>query len=320
MNPVLTTDAVSENEGLDHWRAALDRVQLPAAVTRSGNGPFTGRLTATQVGFLRVCAVEADAHRAGRTASHIARSADPFVVVGVQLSGRTTLTQDGRRADVGPGDLFVHDTARPCFWEHPGRFTARLVHIPRRALGLREADLRRVTGTAIGTGQGCGAVLGPFLTTLADSAAAYAPALADRLASSVVDLVAVLVTEQAREAGAAQESARGHLVTRIRDHIDRHLKDPALTPETIASAHHISVRYLHRLFEAEELTVGRLVRRRRLEECARELARGGRALPSVASVAQRWGFASPAHFSRVFRGAYGISPREWRRAGATPVT
>ncbi|MFJ9520782.1 AraC family transcriptional regulator [Kitasatospora sp. NPDC101801] len=29
-------------------------------------------------------------------------------------------------------------------------------------------------------------------------------------------------------------------------------------------------------------------------------------------VARRWGFVNPAHFSRVFRAAYGVSPREWR--------
>jgi AraC-like DNA-binding protein len=30
----------------------------------------------------------------------------------------------------------------------------------------------------------------------------------------------------------------------------------------------------------------------------------------VAVVAHRWGFTNPAHFSRVFRAAYGMSPRE----------
>lgn len=68
----------------------------------------------------------------------------------------------------------------------------------------------------------------------------------------------------------------------------------------------MSVRYLHRLFEGEETTVCRLIQRRRLEECSRELARRGRATPTVAAVAHRWGFTSPAHFSRVFRAAYGV--------------
>ncbi|MYT26968.1 helix-turn-helix domain-containing protein, partial [Streptomyces sp. SID7760] len=85
-----------------------------------------------------------------------------------------------------------------------------------------------------------------------------------------------------------------------------------LSPERIARQHHISVRYLHRLFESEGTTVGRYIRQRRLEQCGRELARRSRVVPTVSAVAQRWGFVSPAHFSRAFRAAYGVSPREWR--------
>ncbi|MEU6389606.1 helix-turn-helix domain-containing protein [Streptomyces sp. NPDC046939] len=306
MSPVLTEDAVSESDRPDHRRVA-------SAVTRGD------RDTVGQVGFLRIRAVTADAHQVSHRARHVALAADRFVVIGVQTAGRTVLTQDGRRADVGRGDLFVYDTGRPYFLDHPEPFAAHLVHVPRRALTLPDEDLRRVTGTAIGTGQGCGAVLRPFLTTLADSPDACSPALAARLASSVVDLFAVLVAEHAGDDRSGADTARTHLVARIRDHIDRHLADPALSPEDIAKAHHISVRYLHRLFEDEDITVGRLVQRRRLEECARELARGGRATPSVASVAQRWGFVNPAHFSRVFRGAYGVSPREWRRLRGAPA-
>jgi AraC-like DNA-binding protein len=32
----------------------------------------------------------------------------------------------------------------------------------------------------------------------------------------------------------------------------------------------------------------------------------------VAAIAIRWGFASPAHFSRVFRRTYGIAPGRYR--------
>ncbi|MFI9202868.1 AraC family transcriptional regulator [Streptomyces sp. NPDC053048] len=36
------------------------------------------------------------------------------------------------------------------------------------------------------------------------------------------------------------------------------------------------------------------------------------ALP-VSAVAARCGFTSPSHFTRRFRAAYGVTPREWRR-------
>ncbi|MEU8539780.1 helix-turn-helix domain-containing protein [Streptomyces sp. NPDC048717] len=100
------------------------------------------------------------------------------------------------------------------------------------------------------------------------------------------------------------------LRARIHAYIDRHLPDAGLTPRTIARAHHISLRYLHKLFEGEDATVSRWIQRRRLERSRRDLARYPHV--TIAAVAHRWGFASAAHFSRVFRTAYGMSPRQWR--------
>ncbi|WTW98358.1 helix-turn-helix domain-containing protein [Streptomycetaceae bacterium NBC_01309] len=108
------------------------------------------------------------------------------------------------------------------------------------------------------------------------------------------------------------DAPRAQLALRIRDYVNTRLADRDLSPELIARAHRISVRHLHKVVEGEGITVCRLVQRRRLEECARELATRGPAGPTVASVAQRWGFVSTAHFSRAFRAAYGVSPTQWR--------
>jgi len=312
VNLVLTTASVPDEDKVGYWRDAVGRALVPMTVVPRGDGPFAGRIASGRLGYLRVSTIEADAQRASRTPKHIARSSRAFVAVAVQTSGTATLVQDGRRAVVAEGDLMVYDTSRPYSLDHPERFTTHVIHLPRQVLGLPDADIHRVTGTAIGTTEGFGAVLMPFLGTLVASAHSYSPTVASGLAASVVDLFATLVADRTRNGAEAEETGRGHLVPRIREHIDRNLGDPALSPEAVAEAQHISVRYLHRLFEGEGITVGRLIQRRRLEECARELARPGGTAPTVSAVAQRWGFVNPAHFSRVFRAAYGRSPREWR--------
>jgi AraC-like DNA-binding protein len=312
MSPVLTTSLVPDDRKGAYWRDVLGRALVPMTVVPCGEHSFAGRIVTGRVGGLRVSTVEADAQRVRRTAAHIRRSPEPFVVVGIQTTGRTVLAQDGHEETAARDDLFVYDTARPYSLHQPERFSLRLVHIPRRVLALADDDLRAVTGRVIGTGQGCAAVLGPFLGTVVASAHRYSPSASGGLANGLIDLFATLVAERSEEKGAEDGRTRNFLLRRVREYIDQNLGDPALSPESVARAHHISVRYLHRLFEAEGITVSRLIQRRRLEECAHELARRSRTAPTVSAVAQRWGFVNPTHFSRVFRGAYGLSPREWR--------
>ncbi|GAA4794209.1 helix-turn-helix domain-containing protein [Streptomyces ziwulingensis] len=312
MSPVLATASLPHEHRLGYWRDAVEQALMPVTMAMRGNGPFEGRIVAHRVGALRVTTVEADAYRVRRTAAHIARSPEPHLAVALQTSGTAVLAQDGREALADRGDLFVWDTTRPYSLDFPERFSTRVVHIPRHLLGVPDEDLRAVTGSVFATDQGCAAVLMPLLATVVSSAHAYSPVAANGLAGGLVDVFAALVAEHAEEAASGDWGTPNHLVLRVREHINAHLADPALSPESVARAHHISVRYLHRLFEEEGVTVSRFIRQRRLEECARELARRGRTAPTVSSIAQRWGFVNPTHFSRVFRGAYGLPPREWR--------
>ncbi|MFI5972513.1 hypothetical protein [Streptomyces sp. NPDC051452] len=132
---------------------------------------------------------------------------------------------------------------------------------------------------------GLGAVRAPFLTGLTASAHTSPPDVAGRLAASVLDLFGTLVAERTRTGVAS--TARKQPVLRVRGHIERHLEGPELTTETLASAHHISVGYLHRLFEDEHLTVDRLIQRHQLQMCAREPAGGDGTTRAVSTVAQR---------------------------------
>ncbi|MDX3855297.1 helix-turn-helix domain-containing protein [Streptomyces sp. AK02-01A] len=313
MSLLLTTASVPDEHKIAYWSAAVDRTLGPLLVTRWEPAPLTGRIRSDRLGHLRVSTVESDPQRMRRTLELIKGSSEECVGLAVQARGTASLVQDGRSTVVREAEMVVYDTARPYTFDYPDPFRIHVIHLPRRALGVPNSELRQVTGTAISPAKGVAALLGPFLTTLADSSHSHAPEVGDRLAGNVMDLLATLVFELARPV-VARDTTRGCLVRRVRQYINRNLGDPALAPEMIAEAHQISVRYLHRLFEGEGVTVSRLIQRRRLEECGRELARRGHTSQTVSAVAERWGFTNPAHFSRAFRTAYGMSPREWRNS------
>jgi AraC-like DNA-binding protein len=129
-----------------------------------------------------------------------------------------------------------------------------------------------------------------------------------------MDLVTTAVAERADQAELLPvESRERTLLLRIHAFIEEHLGETELSPGIVAAAHHVSLRYLHRLFEAQDTTVAGWIRRRRLERCRRDLADPAfRAVP-VAAVAARWGLPDSAHFSRLFRRTYGLPPAEYRR-------
>jgi AraC-like DNA-binding protein len=159
---------------------------------------------------------------------------------------------------------------------------------------------------------GVGALLSPFLTQFAARLGQFDNAAGRRVADNIVDLVDTLLAEHLGAGEPTAEPGRRPLLARIMAFIEEQLADPDLGPERIAAAHYISTRYLHKLLHDEGRTVAGWVRTRRLEQCRRDLGDPLLAEQPVSAIGARWGLTDAAHFSRVFRAAYGSSPREYR--------
>ncbi|WP_416982479.1 helix-turn-helix domain-containing protein [Streptomyces sp. T028] len=273
------------------------------------------RVTTHRLGPLRVTTTEAGPQRVHASAYATARfTADDHVTVLLQDSGCVIIGQSDRRTLLQPGSLAFTDTTRPYTLTCPDLSRTHAFRLPPQSLGLREADRRRIAGTPVQPDTETAALVIPFLSRLADQAGTYAPHLRPLLARNAADLLATLAAERlAHDAPHPDGDAAGTLLRlRIKGFIEDHLTDPDLTPRTIAAAHHLSVRHVHRLFQQEGTTVSGWIRHRRLEACRRALGRPARDAPALTAVAHRFGFTSYSHFSRAFRAAYGMSPREWR--------
>ncbi|MDQ1006704.1 AraC-like DNA-binding protein [Streptomyces sp. V4I23] len=318
MRPVLSTASVAEAERAGVWQRAVRCLLAAVQVTpRQTERAFEASVTAVDLGYLRVLSVEADPMRLSRNARLVAAAPEHRLALAMQASGTASLHQDGRSTVLRPGELALFDLRRPFSLEQQQRFRLHMLRLPEQSLGTAAGGVGRITGRAIAPVGGVAALLAPFVTGLVADAARITAPVGDRLAGNAADLLATLVDELAGTGDGDGGNARAHLLPLIRRYIDENLRDPDLSPERIAEAHRISVRYLHRLFETEETTVRKSIQRRRVEECARELVRRGRATPTISTVAQSWGFQNPAHFSRAFKAVYGHSPRHWRKEAGT---
>src|SRR3546814_14949123 len=88
-----------------------------------------------------------------------------------------------------------------------------------------------------------------------------------------------------------------------------------LTPDTIVSELLVSRSQLYRQFERLG-GVQHYVRQRRLRQCLLALCNPLYAGQRIADIAYERGFSDEAHFSRLFRADFGISPRAARQAAA----
>ncbi|SFY49474.1 Transcriptional activator NphR [Streptomyces sp. F-1] len=238
---------------------------------------------------------------------------DDHLHLAVNVSDRTVLVDHESVLSVEPGDLVITGARRPALLTG-GDVGLALFRVPFSLLDASAADLRKVPHTHLSGRSGLASLVSQFLTALARTPGRERLAGGQRLALNTADLVALLVDEVLQEQRSACAGAGHDMLVRIQSHIEDHLTDPDLSPESIARAHHISVRYLHKLFQAGGTTVGAWIRQRRLDACRAELRRQRR---TVASVAHTWGFVSPSHFSRLFRQTYGLSPRQWQAAASS---
>jgi AraC-like DNA-binding protein len=139
------------------------------------------------------------------------------------------------------------------------------------------------------------------------------PAVALRMSHTLLDLIAAAYSVSPHARHEQSSLVAAHRV-RIIGYIEAHLRDPHLSPTTVARACKITVRYLHYLFTAESETVTQYIQRRRLEECARALIDAPVRDRLVTEIAFDYGFNSLTHFGRVFRNQFGLTPSEYRRA------
>ncbi|MGW7526530.1 helix-turn-helix transcriptional regulator [Streptomyces sp. NPDC054783] len=199
---------------------------------------------------------------------------------------------------------------------------ALILHVPEAVLPMPGEVLHDVSGRPAPTRSGPAALLASFV----DGLAVHAPSAEARhtawwgtaavsLATAFLDSETALLhggTEPAPATARPVPSATDVLLHDIKTYIQHHLHDPDLSLTSVAAANHISLRYLHHLFQRDGRTAGAFLRERRLEHCRADLSDPAHAGRGVCEIARRWGFRDPAVFNRTFKSAYGVTPGTYR--------
>jgi AraC-like DNA-binding protein len=325
---VFDSQDLPEPSRLDAWRDVTASALIPNEFSVDTAADFRASLRAADLGRAGVTALTFASMTRRRTPQLIRRSDPEMYAVGLILRGEQVIRQDRTQASLAQGDLVVYSTSRPCeavVNARQGTAASVVVQIPRVSVPLSENRVDRLLAARLPGREGVGRLLAGFLTDLAADTGPCRPADRPRLGGVLIDLVTAWLAHHLDAEDRTPVETRQHLqFLEIRDFIRRQLAEAALCPATVAAAHHISLRTLHRLFQshAHGATVASYIRRERLDRARRDLADPSLAVRPVHAIAARWGFPRPPEFTRAFRRAYGMTPSayRWEKLRARPGT
>ncbi|MBM0234712.1 helix-turn-helix domain-containing protein [Micromonospora sp. STR1_7] len=320
------TTVLPPGERFGMWLDLVARTSAPLRIQSAHTGDFAARADFLDLGPIQLVEYRYPSLDATRTRKLVRQSDPELYVLALTTGGVGTSSQDGRRSEIQAGEFTFYDASRPHDVCHhatePGRTQASsiITLIPHAALPLPPQRMAALYGGRMSGSEGVGALLAQFLLQVSGHPEQYHAADAGRLGAVGLDLATTMLGRHLVAEDAVPTEVRHRaLVSQVQAYVHRHVGDPALSPRVVADAHHISLRSLHRLFEAEETTVASYIRDMRLTRCRRDLSDPALRTQPVQAIAARWGFPDKAHFSRAFRAAYGISPQAYRESTANPA-
>jgi AraC-like DNA-binding protein len=315
---LLDTAALPADERVDAFRNAMGQASVPCRIEHLQPAEdLRARMHVWTFGRANLFTADASGFRLVRTRRHLRMEAPAVVALAVQPHGQGQFSQFGKDQLVGGDDLMLSDLTAPYEFAWTGTGGSRAFQIPYDQLALPAEVVRKAAGRL--RASPLHDLVVQHLRGLARSADELAvdPG-ATALGTATTELIRALIISAAADARLAAPVLAELLVTRVLADARLHLTDPALTPESIAATHNVSVRQLYKAFAAADVSLEQWLIGERLEAARADLVSPGGLRRPIAATARACGFRDPSHFARRFRLAYGMTPRDWQQTGSGP--
>lgn len=309
-----TTADAPAGQAFDAWRRRMEVAIGACTAVAPNEGKFQAEVEVVRIGDVRLARIAAGPHRLERERGNGGEGAIPGMIhVLFVQKGRFRMEQNGRSALLEAGDWSFYDTSRAfvCGNDEPVEMLGMMA--PRAAVFGRDTSAYQCAAERFSSAKGAACLARGYLATLFDEMPGLNAAIGSDLAATAVQLVRLVAAEALRHRNVL--SIKDMLRARIESYVCRNLRNPQLTVDMVAAAHACTKRYVHKIFSAEE-TLGQYILNARLDRCRDDLLKPELAGQSITEIAFSWGFNSSAHFSRVFRRRFGISPSGCRAPAA----
>ena len=307
----VSTAAVDAEDRLAYWEQYNAEALVGLTCRTYADEGLIASAINLDLGGFRVAEITGNAHIVERGPALVRECPKEATFVSLVLEGTAFFYDQGGCVSLRPGDVVAYRTDDPYLFGFSTSMRKVLVDVPRALFDDRcSAEALGRPLVVAGDGPGAAALTARALRQVLLELVADPVVAAEPAREQLLDLVQSLVTGR----GTAVSVSR---LLAAKTHIAEHLRDPGLCTDSVARAVGVTPRHLNRAFATEGTTVAQYVQGRRLDSARVDLAAVSMAEHRIADIACRWGFASQAHFTRLFRARFGCTPSDVR-ARATP--
>jgi AraC-like DNA-binding protein len=312
---LLDTAAVPVADRIEVFNAAMLDASVPMTITHEQpEQPIHARMHLWNLGPGEWFTSDNSGFRLRRAQKHLSMDGKPYLALALQATGLCRFEQFGHQQTVRRGHLMLNDLTAPYDVTWSGLGGSRCFQLPYDRLGL-PADLIRAAVPRIHTSP---------LHDLVRHHLNYLSSEANRLqddpgltslGNATTELLRALVVSAAAAGpdSLLRQVRQETLLPRILAYTRRHLTEPDLGPQRIASAHNISRRQLYTLFRHADISLEQWIITQRLDGARIDLTSPASQHRTIAAIARSWGFTSASHFTTRFHAAYGRSPSGYRQ-------
>lgn len=286
-----------------------ERGLLPTRFVRCGNAaPRVDFVNRTMPGLRILTASYASVRREG------VRQEGDLLYLCMTLTGTTVGSRRGREMILSDGDAVLM-TNEEAAWTMTSPSSVRIagIRVPRSAIAPLVPKLENVTMQRITRDTGGLRLLRKYLDVVADDEALAEPASQRLLTSHFHDLLALALGATADAKALATGRTVGAVrLAAIKADIVANLDDGNLNATKVAARNHVTVRYLHKLFESDGITYSEFVLGERLARAFGILRSPLHSRRAISTIAFELGFNDLSYFNRTFRRRYNATPSEIR--------
>lgn len=213
------------------------------------------------------------------------------------------------------GEVLIIDFAQQSHWIPRSSSSVLVMVVPRHRMMEIHPDPASLHGRVLKLGEGSTRLLGNYMKSLSKEA----PSLdnAEHLIQSSLGILAAAIGTKGMDTDLATLGADLAFKAQVEIHVRKHLKNPNLSPVTIAQEMGVSRSHFYRQIESD--CIASRIQELRMNRILRELRSPLNRDRKIIEIAEKWGYSSYQTFMRAFKRTFGMTPGEARNLDASTL-